>query len=669
MPPNRDYYMGVDIASGSPAGRRVLYSIVVIDSEGNTILVNPSASLSRLIRLAWEYRPRRLGLDNPMELASNKKELERVLSLLPPELEVVQVNAGEEGVQRIATIARERGLAKGRGKLDPVSTAYAAAFLAMEGRGRPIRVVEEKTLITVSKARSPKGGGYSQQRLQRRVRASVHIAAMKVKEALDKAGLEYDMNYRKSIGGLESAVFTVYASRDKLRGIVRPHRGLDYSITVKPVYRIRLNLEEEAGQPDTPLIVGLDPGITTGVAVLDINGRVVYLDSRKNLDRGEIVRILAGLGKPIIFAVDVAEIPESVRWIAAKFGAQVYSPGQDMESGEKRELATRILGRAPEDTHQRDALAAAYKAFLIVKNKLETIQRQLDRMGIGLDSMRVKEEVLRGVTVAEAIERAIESELSSIMDNVGVGSSVAHVGSSESGRSRESDEHLELVARINELKAENLYLQRRLADVERRARYALLEAERIRREAKAEAYKDLEVRKLREMVEKLNSKVRSLEERIAFLEEEAEKARNLLLAVGRGRLVLARLLPVLSSRALKRSIESMGPLQENEVVVVRDGVVPDHDVLQSLESSGILGVIVLGGDPERLVSHGIPAVAGSLGDCLIIWRGLAFICDSIIEELVEVRERIEAERESWVNIERIIEEYRRSREVSRAKRA
>jgi len=660
---NKEYYMGVDIAEGSPMGKRPYYAVVIIDENGKIITLNPSAPLSRIIRLAWDYRPKKIGLDNPLEIASNKKELEKILSMFPTDVEIVQVNIDIEGnYKKLAAIAREKGILRSKGKPDPISTAYALAYLAMKGEGKPIREVEEKTLIIVSKARSPTGGGYSQQRLQRRVRASVHIAAMRVKQALDEAGLEYDMNYRKSVGGLESAVFTVYTSREKLRGIVKPHRGVDYNIIIKPLYKVKLSLEKEKPAPTTPLIVGIDPGITTGIAVIDLNGKIVLLDSGKNYDRGEIVRILSEIGKPILFAVDVAEIPESVRWIAAKFGAQIYSPSQDLEAGEKRELAARILGKPPVDTHQRDALAAAYKAYLIVKNKLETIEKQLRKMGIELNSTKIKEEVIKGVTVAEAIEKAIDEKITLISGKDKYSTTLKVVPKKHIGEGRTHKTYnQELIAKIQELKAENQYLHRKINEMEKKLKYALIETEAAKRRIKSELLKDNMIRELKEQVSTLNNKIEEMQSKVENLEYQIKTAKKLLIKMGKGELILARHLQVLTSRALKNSLKELGPIQENEVIILEEPGVPDPSALRIIREKGILGIVLLKGDPAHYLGYGIPTIRGEVGNCIYLWNDLAFICEEIISNLLEVKDNLEKERSSYIDIERIIEEYRRVR--------
>ena len=73
-PKQKELYMGVDIEEGNPLSstKRTLYSIIIVDAEGKIIEKQSRAPLSRLIRLAWYYKPKKIAFDNIMEIASTK---------------------------------------------------------------------------------------------------------------------------------------------------------------------------------------------------------------------------------------------------------------------------------------------------------------------------------------------------------------------------------------------------------------------------------------------------------------------------------------------------------------------------------------------------------------------------------------------------------------------
>ncbi|MEB3845362.1 MAG: DUF460 domain-containing protein [Desulfurococcales archaeon] len=648
--------MGVDLESGNPGSyRRPLYHVVIINGEGRVIENQESVPLPRLIRLVWQYRPDTVAFDNIMELADNRKTLTRILEMFPVETRIVQVTLDKTGFRSMRELAKPYRDLVGPGKLTPGRTAYLAALLASQGQGTPVRVVEQRTLITVSKARSPTGGGYSQQRYQRRVRASVLNATMRVKEALDRAGLDYDMSYRRSEGGLESAVFTVYASREKLVGIVRPHRGLDYVVDVKPVYKVNLNIG--AGEPPRtrPVIVGVDPGITTGLAVIDLKGRILLLESGKNLDRGALLDKIARTGRPILVAVDVRDPPETVKKLAAQLGASIYSPPSDLSIAEKRALAAKALrGSTPEDSHQRDALAAALKALQVLDGKLKHVESQVRRIGLDINVNTVKEAVLRGLTVAEALEAAIEQELESLQKTpAGSGETRRKStmpnprGCSQQGSELEIViEHLK--SRIRELEDEN---ERLREDIERRIT-----------SFKAEVYRDSLLEKMTHQIEILTGQVETLKSELASSSKQLARMEDLLVRVWKRELVVAPRLRSLTVSNIRRVVERMGSL-EGEILYLENPVY-EEKALDEAKRRGVLGIIVTGSVDVSLLAKAarkrlIPVVLlNSGGRPEYLSESIVVLPAGIAETVRRERRALEEAASASLRIENIIKEYR-----------
>ncbi|MCE4625611.1 MAG: DUF460 domain-containing protein [Desulfurococcales archaeon] len=652
-------YMGVDIESGSPqsSSRRALYSVVVIDGEGRTIASYQGVPLARLIRLAWYYKPRKIAFDNILELAPNRAALEKTLELFPPESEIVQVTITERGFQSVRELSAPYRDLVGQGKLRPGRTAYLLALLASRGMGAPVRTVEHKTKIVVTKARSPSGGGFSQQRYRRRVRASVLNAAMRVKDALDRAGLEYDFNYRKSEGGLERAVFIVYAPREKLLGVVRPHRGVDYVITVNPEYRVKLSLPGASEKPARPIIVGIDPGITTGLAVIDLYGNVLYLDSSKELDRRRAVEVISEFGRPLIIAVDVPIPPESVRKVAASLGASLYTPPEEMSVALKRELASKALrGRLPQDSHQRDALAAAYKAFLVWKSKLGHVESQLRRIGLEVDSSRVKEAVIRGLTVAEALEEAIQEKLDTI-----------HAESPPTPPSNKLQNRGECPQgqddRVYALEEEVRRLKKIIRELknEKEELIARLEAEVAK--ARSEAYRSELVAKLEAELSVMQSELERIRDEMSSQREKLRTLEKLLVSLWRNDAVLAPRIPSLTVKNLRRAEEVLETLA-GELVYV-DTPSYEDSALSLLPRLEILAVVTPDVRAEMMEKAlrrlYIPVLRVSKEK--ILWETPYYVLLPyvVLDRAMEAKRRLEEERTARIDIERMIVEYRKSR--------
>ncbi|GAB6148007.1 hypothetical protein JCM10135_05480 [Stetteria hydrogenophila] len=654
--------MGVDIESGKPGSSKARYSVAIVDGEGRLVYKASEAPLARIIRLAWDYRPSCIATDNVFELAENARDLARIASLLPPETDIVQVTAKPSGgMESLLDSARRAGVELDS-KLTPSRTAYIAALIALHGGGSRVRFRGERVLVIVSKGRSPKGGGMSHERYMRRIRASVQRAARKIEEALERAGLDYDLTIRKGRGGYESAVFTVYAPREALRGVVRPHRGVDYAVSIKTVYEGPLEFGGEPGGGEAarrPVILGLDPGVSTGIAILDLNGEPLYVGSGKSLDRGSILSLVSRYGKPVMVAVDTSQVPEAVKKIAAQFNAEVYAPPEDLSVAEKSEIAQRVLGRAPRTPHERDALAAAYKAWLTVKGKVEKVSSYLGRIGLDLSSETVKESVLKGLTVAEAVERQIEKALA---ERLGGGR-----GEERRAQEQEAQAPRQCIdpSRIHELEAEKYALQRMVEERDRVIEELERELARLRRRARAEAEAAVraELDALRARVEMLEGEIDRLRGEVARREDEVAEAVRLIALASRGEVLVPRVLPSATLSSIRREEESNGPLRPGDVVYVGNPWMFEREAVKALAGAGVQAVLLpeaSGGLASTLERSGVPVFR--LSDYLRgEFRGLLLLDARLRVDAERRRRELEEFRESEARLERLIEEYRRER--------
>ena len=118
------------------------------------------------------------------------------------------------------------------------------------------------------------------------------------------------------------------------------------------------------------LIVGIDPGITTAYAVLDIEGKLIKTSSSKEFGLNQIISETTELGKVVLVGTDKSKIPNLVHLFAAKLGARAAVPSEDLKVDEKRKM---VSGFKMDDVHQADALAAALFAFKASKPLLDKI--------------------------------------------------------------------------------------------------------------------------------------------------------------------------------------------------------------------------------------------------------------------------------------------------------
>jgi hypothetical protein len=110
------------------------------------------------------------------------------------------------------------------------------------------------------------------------------------------------------------------------------------------------------------LIVGIDPGTTVGIAVLDAQGKIISLTSKREAKRGEIIKYVTQFGRPVLIASDVSPMPKTIQRLASSLGCGTYSPITSLTNIEKEKMLKEFQEEI-RNSHQKDALAAALKAY------------------------------------------------------------------------------------------------------------------------------------------------------------------------------------------------------------------------------------------------------------------------------------------------------------------
>lgn len=155
------------------------------------------------------------------------------------------------------------------------------------------------------------------------------------------------------------------------------------------------------------LVVGVDPGITTGYAVLNLDGELIRLKSAKYLTLSTLISEVVDEGKVVVVGTDVRYSPKFVDKFCSKLNARLFSPKEDMKVGFKQRLTSQYKTR---DDHQRDALAAALFAYGEVKDVIARVDAHLKREGKEHLSDQARLIVLQGMPIADAIPSLEEKE-------------------------------------------------------------------------------------------------------------------------------------------------------------------------------------------------------------------------------------------------------------------
>lgn len=162
------------------------------------------------------------------------------------------------------------------------------------------------------------------------------------------------------------------------------------------------------------IIVGFDPGVTVGIAILDLSGNILSLVSFKEISRAEVIKHIITYGKALIIASDVFPTPKSVKKLATALNSKIYSPSRLLTVESKKELVDSFVQLNSseiliDNAHERDALAAAIKTYKHYEKKLEQIEKKTRGMDLDQEKMdHIKSEVIMGTPISKAINRVLK---------------------------------------------------------------------------------------------------------------------------------------------------------------------------------------------------------------------------------------------------------------------
>jgi len=591
------------------------FSVVVIDDSG-IILKKDILSTDELIETARSSGVKAIAIDNIFELGP-EGEIRR-LSMLLPSVSLIQVTGSPgEGFKPLSTVGKELGLTGGE-KLSPSRSAEICARAALAGVGSLVRLFEPETRVSISRRRHFGTGGMSEARYRRSVQGSVLNLTNSIEASLKSKRIDFDLNLKKGSHGVEGSTFFVYASRNRLIGLVRPLRTSSIDVRVMPVFTKALEYEPLGkatdARPKKHLIVGLDPGMVTGLSALDLNGRVLAMTSGRGITRGQITRWVSEMGKAIVIASDVNPAPALVAKLAASHGALLFTPESSLKTAEKKAIAERASqeqGSSAEDTHQRSALAAAFKAFSFYRNKLEQAAAHLRKEGKAADLDAVKANVLRGMSISDAIEA---SRLPIFEESL--------PAKRKFGNAREQIRVLE--AKCSDIREERDRFEEKVKWLESRVDDLENELRLLRLEPKPKRTKEGEIYELERRLSSLQGENTSLRGKTELLQSELLGVRAMLQGVASGAKIalvrhstLATALAGAHERGLPPFVaaKSVGPLDEGQRAYLKE--------------SGILAIILstpTEEEQELLWDLGIPVIhlpwlcSESVGEAEVIGR-------------------------------------------------
>jgi len=623
---------GVDVQSGDIRGDAPSFALVVLDGES---IERDVVTFRKLRRRIDDEQPAIVATDNVYELATDKDDLVRFLRSLPDGTRLVQVT-GAEQPEPLSRVAKRHDVPYGK---DPMQEAEASARLAARNVGSIVSAFTDTTEVKVSRGRSTGKGGWSEDRFTRRIHGSVKRRARAVQSELDGAGLEYEREVTEKYGGFSNAVFEVEARPEDIP--VSTERNGDV--------RVEIERERRDGIDFTPLakrrehvVVGIDPGTTTAIAIADLEGEILDVHSTRTADTAAVIEWIIERGRPLLVAADVTPMPETVEKIRRSFDAAGWVPETDLPIDTKKHRAP---GHSYENDHERDAVAAALSAIDDHEDQFERIARKVPPR---LDEGEITARVLAEEVSVETVVR----ELTDTEDE------------DDEESTHEPRELTEDEKRIRELEAQvdrlQEYVDELESTVERKDdRIAELEDElsEARREERKEARERREVARLRRETNRLERERDERDERITELEDKLARLKELWkldhshfsdVAEEKHGLVPIKPVDEFTTTALQEADEVYG-LAEDDVIYLRDGSGAGRSTAEHLAAIGPHVVLRDGGGlsdvaDRILFDHDIPVgpaedVAMQEVDELAVAR------ESDVEAVIEDWERRAADRE------------------------
>lgn len=571
---------GIDIAKGSSRAQAIPKYAVAILKEGQ-VQRHSMVSRNRILKMVQEDKPDYIAVDNIFELAPDKDELIRFLDKLPDSTRLIQVTGGLHQ-QPLLKLAQEHGISMNQ--FNPGDEAEASARLAAMSVGSEVSLFEDVTRIKVSRARSLGRGGWSQNRYRRKVHGAVKEKSRLIEQILRRfsrdTGVTFTSKSIEGFGGYVRTEFIVNSSREKIP--VHPSVNADVQVSIRSVERDKIKYIPLAPSKRKYTIVGIDPGTTVGIAILSLDGDLLFSNSFRGMSHDQVVKLISDHGKPVIVATDVYPTPAAVEKIRRSFKAVLGTPGTELRAEEKIAMA-RPFGYS--NDHERDSLAAAINTYRNYKNIFSRVEKKAPRFA---DLDLIKYHVVNGDSIEEAIEKVtavpvpVKSEAASApVESIDADEHTKRL--QELVRQKNGMIH-ELKEYVQELKEANAGKDRRIAEVEGRIS-KLKQAESLElRKQKEIQIRDTEISRLKTELKKSQKAIQDSRQHIKKLKQIRKKEIK-----GEG--LPVKVVKAFTKEAIQQTMDMYG-IKKGDVLLLEDSSGGAAGTAAILVEAGIRAVIV-----------------------------------------------------------------------------
>jgi predicted RNase H-like nuclease (RuvC/YqgF family) len=415
------------------------------------------------------------------------------------------------------------------------------------------------------------------------------------------------------------------------------------------------------------LIVGVDPGTTTGIAILDLEGNLLRIHSSRTMSLKDLIHMIIGYGYPVVVATDVTPTPAFVDRVGRLFEAVVHQPAHSLTVDEKRDLAKSYaakFGTEPNfrNTHEKDAFAAAAKALESYGDKFRWIDRRLEERGLDAISERVKTMVVGGQSLSDSVAEVL-SEREPKPERPPPKPPI----SEESTASPEKLKSLHRIesSMIKNLEKEILDLKTQLRDRELKIKSLGNELERYQSESFWKMLRSKEI-------DSRNSIIADLKRSLSRVAADRNRLRKKLDSLSESSIwkVVDRLEPIavvgdLAKNTLAEASTKWEAGSASRIVMVEDPSGAGSTVADRLGQMGVEAIITGGEMPgparESLENRGIPIIPRDKAE-LIVLGGMALGDRAKLDRLLASQKKAlerKAVAAATTELKRYLEDYRK----------
>jgi predicted RNase H-like nuclease (RuvC/YqgF family) len=128
------------------------------------------------------------------------------------------------------------------------------------------------------------------------------------------------------------------------------------------------------------LIGGIDVGLHTSIALLNLDGEIVCLDTLIHAQNSQVLDHMMDFGNVLVLSTDRAKPPSQMKKLASSISAKMILPSRNMTRKKKRIAILDFLEEPPKmNSHEKAALASAIFAYKKFRPSFKKLRDRLEK--------------------------------------------------------------------------------------------------------------------------------------------------------------------------------------------------------------------------------------------------------------------------------------------------